>query len=199
MRRPPAGPGGRCHRWDPARPGYRERRRSAQGQVGVGAVGRHVGWWGHVPQPAELHCVLVLHDPTATRPSAADSAALRQHARAHVPPASFLHLTQWGSSVPPSSPPAGRFRYMASLRNASNPIQPFCDGTLIHPRVVLTAAHVSPPASCLGCILPPGGAQHGHRAARGVMFCFWPLPRRLPSAVDPLHLSAAVRPRHLHR
>lgn len=42
---------------------------------------------------------------------------------------------------------------MASLRPTKNPKDPFCGGTHIHPRVVLTAAHVSLPllSSPMGC------------------------------------------------
>lgn len=36
-----------------------------------------------------------------------------------------------------------RFRYIASLRPTDNKSSHFCGATLIHPRVVLTAAHVS--------------------------------------------------------
>lgn len=52
-----------------------------------------------------------------------------------------------------------RFRYMAQLRNADKPTRPHCDGALIHPRVILTAGHVSRRSALIGLVL---SSTHSH-------------------------------------
>lgn len=118
--RPPFGPDGRCRRRNHADTRHCERAgrpaRQVRAECGFLKLLSHLLAW--------LRAGLVPH---------VLSGVVGHH-----------ELGDWCPTQPSLTPPTlSRFRYMASLRLSDAPDRPFCGGTLIHPRVVLTAAHVS--------------------------------------------------------